>query len=149
MLMPKLFGENLFDDFFEDFGAIRRAPETPARRIPGFNVMSTDIKESADGFKLSIDLAGYNKDDINVSLKDGVLTINAEIRKDTDEKDENTKYIRRERYFGRASRSFYVGELITEEDIKAKYEDGVLNLFVPKKEIKPVVEERKYITIEG
>ncbi len=147
MLMPSIFGENLFDDFFDDF----RYPRKPARPVknPEVNIMKTDIKENEKGYDLAIELPGYKKDDMKLELKDGYLTISAEINQDNDEKDEGGNYIRRERYYGRSSRSFYVGEALTEEDIKAKYEDGILKINVPKKEVKPVVDEAKYISIEG
>jgi HSP20 family molecular chaperone IbpA len=111
--------------------------------------MKTDIKETDDGFELDIDLPGYKKEDVKAQLKDGYMTISAETSQNNDEKDDNGKYIRRERYYGTCSRSFYVGENITEEDIKAKFENGILRISVPKKEAQPAVEENKYISIEG
>ena len=147
MLMPSIFGENLFDDFFEDFAK-------PARRqvrfTPAAAVMKTDIRETDQGFELDIDLPGCKKEDVQAELKDGYMTITAEAKKENDEKDQQGRYIRRERYVGTSSRSFYVGEDITEEDIKAKFEDGILKIFVPKKEPKkPEIPEKKYISIEG
>ena len=111
--------------------------------------MKTDIKDTKEGYELDIELPGYNKEDVSAELKDGYMTISASTKSDEGEKDENGKYIRRERYYGSCSRSFYVGEAITQEDIKARFENGILKLFVPKKEEKPAVEEKKYITIEG
>ena len=147
MLMPSIFGENLFDDFFDDFA---RPVRSAARySTPATNVMRTDIKESDAGYELDIDLPGYKKEDVKAELADGYLTISAETKKNDDKKDENGKYIRRERYYGTCSRSFYVGEDVTEEDIKAKFEDGILKLLVPKKEAQPKIEEKKYIPIEG
>jgi HSP20 family molecular chaperone IbpA len=116
---------------------------------PISSVMKTDIKEKEGGFELDIDLPGYKKEDVKAQLKDGYMTISAETSQENDEKDDNGKYIRRERYSGTCSRSFYVGEDITEEDIKAKFDNGILKVFVPKKEAKPPVEENKYIAIEG
>ena len=107
------------------------------------------MKESDAGYEIGIELPGYKKEDVKAELKDGNLTISASTNTENDEKDENGKYIRRERFSGSCSRSFYVGEAVEQEDIKAKFEDGVLKVFVPKKEVKPVVEEKKYITIEG
>ena len=146
MLMPSIFGENLFDDFF-DYPVARRHFDRPAQKE--LAIMKTDVKENADGFELDIDLPGYDKSNVNAELKDGYLTVSAETNKETEDKDENGKYIRRERYFGSCKRSFFVGEDITEEDIKAKFENGVLKISVPKKEAKPKVEEKKYIAIEG
>lgn len=145
MMMPSIFGENLFDDFFDTVSrpikAIRQAP------IP--QVMRTDVKESDKGFSLDIDLPGYKKEDISAELKDGYLTVSAKTSDEHEEKEEDGTYIRRERSFGSCSRSFYIGEDIVDSEIKAKFEDGILKIFVPKKEIEPPVETRKYISIEG
>ncbi len=147
MLMPSIFGENLLDDFF-DFGYPRKAVRTPSAQANG--LMKTDIKEKEDGFELHINLPGVKKEDIQAELKEGYLTISATTDSSKEEKEEDGRYIRRERYFGSASRSFYVGEDLTQEDIKAKYADGVLNVCIPKLEPKkPEVEEKKYIAIEG
>lgn len=147
MLMPSIFGESLIEDFFGDFARPARA--ITRYNTPTTNVMRTDIKESEAGFELAIDLPGYKKEDVKAELKDGYLTISAETKKDNDEQNESGKYIRRERYYGTCSRSFYVGEELTQEDIRARFEDGILKLSVPKKEIQPKVEETKYIPIEG
>ena len=112
------------------------------------NVMKTDVKETDTGYEVDIDLPGFKKDEINAQLDNGYLTISAAKGLDKDEKDKIGKYIRKERYAGAMSRSFYVGEGVTQEDIKAKYEDGILRLSVPKKEAK-AVENKKYIAIEG
>lgn len=147
MLRPSIFGENLFDGFFDDF-------TTPVKknlsyRVPAQNLMKTDVKESDTGYTLSIELPGYKKEDVKAELKDGYMTISASTSENNDEKDSDGKYIRRERYAGTSSRSFYVGKDITENDISAKFDNGVLNIFVPKKQPEPKVEEKKYITIEG
>ena len=94
-------------------------------------------------------MPGFNKEDLKAELKEGYLTISASTNKDNGEKDENGKYIRRERYVGSCSRSFYVGEDIKQDDIKAKFENGILKISVPKKESQPKVEEDKHIAIEG
>ena len=146
MLMPSIFRENLFDDFFDDFYKPVRREVAPAQRRN--MVMKTDVKENENGYELAIDLPGYKKEDVKAELKDGYLTITASTSTNNDEKDENGKYIRRERYMGSCSRSFYVGEHLDQEDIKAKFEDGVLKVDVPKKEAKPEVEEKKFIAIE-
>ncbi|MBT9776089.1 Hsp20 family protein [Clostridium sp. MCC353] len=141
MLMPSIFGERLFDDFmdfpFNSYGTSKNS------------MMKTDIKDLEGSYELAIDLPGFKKDDITAELKDGYLTINASSNTSKDEKDSNGRYIRRERYSGSCSRSFYVGEAVTKEDIKARFEDGILKLTVPKMENKPAVEEKKYIAIEG
>ena len=146
MLMPSIFGENLFNDDWIDFGF----PEVDKALYGKHanNVMKTDVKETDTGYEVDIDLPGFKKDEINAQLDNGYLTISAAKGLDKDEKDKKGKYIRKERYAGAMSRSFYVGEGITQEDIKAKYEDGILRLSVPKKEAK-AVENKKYIAIEG
>ena len=114
------------------------------------HVMKTDIKEMDNGYELVVDLPGFTKDEVQATLENGYLTISAEKGLDKDEKEkESGHYIRRERYAGACSRSFYVGEDITEEDIKAEFKHGLLKLFVPKKEAKPAVEQKKMISIEG
>ena len=147
MLMPSIFGESLFDDFFDDFA--RPARSAARYNTPTTNVMRTDVKEDENGYELHIELPGYQKEDVKAQLKDGYLTIQAEKNQNNDQKDEDGKFIRRERFYGSCSRSFYVGEGLTEEDIKAKFENGVLKIAVPKKEKVPAVEENKYIAIEG
>ena len=146
MLMPSIFGENLFNDDWMDFGF----PEVDKALYGKHanNVMKTDVKETDTGYEVDIDLPGFKKDEINAQLDNGYLTISAAKGLDKDEKDKKGKYIRKERYAGAMSRSFYVGEGVTQEDIKAKYEEGILRLSVPKKEAK-AVENKKYIAIEG
>ena len=147
MLMPSIFGENLFDDFFDDFARPLKRRNANANAIPA--VMRTDVKEFENGFRIDIDLPGYKKDDVQAELKDGYLTVSASTKTSNEEQTENGKYIRRERYCGSCSRSFYVGDDITQEDIKAKFEDGILKVTIPKKEAKPEVEESHFISIEG
>ena len=146
MLMPSIFGENLFDDFFDDFA--RPYKVTTGYTQPA-NIMKADVKETEGSFELDIDMPGYKKEDVKAELKDGYLTITGTTKKETGDQDKKGKYVRRERYCGSCSRSFYVGKAVEKEDIKAKFEDGVLKISVPKKEEKPKVEESKYISIEG
>ena len=145
MLMPSIFGENLFDDFMDGF-AFPTANWNYAKNTA--NVMKTDIKENDKGYELDVYLPGYKKEDVKAELKDGYLTISASNDNTKEEKDEDGKYIRKERYTGSVSRSFYVGKYVTEEDIHAKFENGILKLSVPKVDA-PKVEENKYISIEG
>ena len=112
------------------------------------NIMKTDIREHDEGYELDIDLPGFKKDEINVELENGYLTISAAKGLDKDGQDKKGKYIRKERYAGAMQRSFYVGDAVTEEDIKAKFEDGILKLSIPKKDAK-AVETKKTIAIEG
>ena len=142
MLMPSIFGENLLDDFFDfPFGSNCTATDS--------SLMKTDIKEMENGYEVTMNLPGVKKEDVNAELKDGYLTISASSNSNKDEKDEEGRYIRRERYSGSCSRSFYVGDAVTEADIKAKFENGTLTMMIPKKEVQPAVENKKYIAIEG
>ena len=146
MLMPSIFGENLFNDDWMDFGF----PEVDKALYGKHanNVMKTDVKETDTGYEVDIDLPGFKKDEINAQLDNGYLTISAAKGLDREEKNKEGKYIRKERYAGAMSRSFYVGDALTQEDIKAKYESGILRLSIPKKEAKQV-EATKRIAIEG
>ena len=148
MLLPSIFGESLLDDWMDfpemDFPDIDR-------KLYGkhaANVMKTDVREHDDGYEVDIDLPGFKKDEISLSLENGYLSVNAAKGLDKDEKDKKGKLIRQERYAGSMTRSFYVGEAITEQEIKAKFENGVLQLSIPKKEA-PKVPEKKLIAIEG
>ena len=140
MLLPSIFGEDLFDDWMMDF---------PFRGNGSANLMRTDVKETDNSYELDMDMPGFDKGDIKAELKNGYLTISASSNRNNDEKDKDGKYIRRERYTGSCSRSFYVGDDVKQEDIKAKFENGILKVTVPKKEEKPAVEENKYSSIEG
>ena len=145
MLMPSIFGENLFDDWMDfSFPDIDKTLYGKHAK----NMMKTDVKETDQGYEVAIDLPGFKKDEIKLELNDGYLTISAEKGLDKDEKDKENRYIRRERYAGSMSRSFYVGESLTEQDIHAKYENGILTLDVPKEQ-KKAVPEKRYIAIEG
>ena len=145
MLMPSIFGENLFDDWMDfSFPDIDKALYGKHAK----NEMKTDVRETEDGYELDIDLPGFMKDEVTAQLDNGYLTIQASKGLDKEQKDKKGKYIRKERYAGSMSRSFYVGDAITEEDVHAKYEDGILKLSVPKKEAK-AVEQTKHIAIEG
>ena len=149
MLVPSIFGENLFDDWF-DFPDFRDLDKTE-RKLYGRHanrVMKTDVHEHDDHYELDIDLPGFKKDEITLNLENGYLTVSAAKGLDKDEKDKKGKLIRQERYAGSMQRSFFVGENLTEEDIKAKFEDGVLKLCIPKKEA-PKLPEKKTIMIEG
>ena len=150
MMMPSIFGENLFDDFMNDFAF--PAFDDVDKELYGKhakNLMKTDVKDTENGYEVDIDLPGFKKDEIKVKLEDGVLTISAAKGLDKDEKDKKGNYLRRERYAGSMSRSFYVGDHVTVEDIHPKYENGILSFSVPKAENKPIEEKNKYIAIEG
>ncbi len=151
MLIPysnslnSLFRENLLDDFFDlpGFRSFQTMPKAPQ------NIMHTDVKERENSYEIAMNLPGMKKENVQAELKDGYLTVSASTDTSNEEKDEDGKYIRRERYTGSCSRSFFVGEQITQEDIKARFEDGVLKIEVPKVEAKPAVENKRYIAIEG
>ena len=147
LYLPSIFGDNLVDDFFDDFNFFR--PARPAVRTERTKLMRTDIRETDTGYELDVELPGYKKEDLNLELTNGYLNISAEKNNSKEEKDKNGRVVRQERYTGSMKRSFYVGEEITEEDIKAKFEDGILKLQVPKKEIEEKVPEKKMIAIEG
>ncbi len=143
MYMPAIFNDSLFDDFFTDY-----TPDAKKRNMAAVQgVMKTDIKENDKEYELTIELPGYKKENVNAELKDGYLIINATNEKNEEEKDEKG-YIRKERYYGSCQRSFFVGKNLKEEDITAKYDNGVLTLTVPK-EVERLPEEKKYIAIEG
>ena len=147
MMMPSIFGENLFDDFM-DFPFDREFfGRGPLYGNSEKNIMKTDVKETDNAYELDIDLPGFKKDEVTAKLENGYLTISATKGMNKDEQNKEGKYIRRERYAGAMSRSFYIGENVQQEDIHAKFEDGILKLSVPKKEAKKV-EENKYITIQ-
>lgn len=149
MMMPSIFGENLFDEMMnfpweeEFFGK-----KNPLYGKNAKNMMKTDVKETDGGYEVAIDLPGFKKDEVSAHLEDGYLTINAEKGLDRDQEDKEGNYIRRERYYGSCSRSFYVGDAVREEDIRAKFEDGLLKIAIPKRDAN-VVESRKTIAIEG
>ena len=136
-MLPVVYGENMFDDFLENgfFGS-----HNPLFGKNGRNLMKTDIRETDDAkaYRLAIDLPGFKKDEISLDLKDGYLTISAEKGLDKDEEDKKGRVLRQERYAGACSRSFYVGD-VKAEDVKAKYESGVLTVLIPKKEPKKIV----------
>ena len=140
--------KNLFDDFFNDFPFYDdNAGQKKEKKLygrHGQNLMKTDIKEMEDGYELEVDLPGFKKEEISISLEDGNLTIQAAKGLDEDEKEKKSgRYIRRERYAGSCARSFNVGDDITEEDIKAEFKHGILKIFVPKKEAKQLLPEKK------
>ena len=146
--LPTVFGENLFDvidDFDRDcFRGVGR-PEHVLYGKNASRLMKTDVKETDEGYEVDVDLPGFHKDEIKLDLNNGYLTISTEKSLN---KENKGKMLRQERYVGTMQRSFYVGESITEDDIKAKFENGVLSLMIPKKEA-PKVPEKKQILIEG
>ena len=137
MMIPRRHDFDLFDDMFRD---------------PFFNeseskLMKTDIKEKKDKYVVDIDLPGYDKEGIKIEIQDGYLTVHAKVDKKDNEKEKG-KYVRKERYMGECSRSFYIGDNIKEEDIKAKFHNGTLTLEIPKKDDEKKLPEKKYIPIE-
>ena len=155
MMVPYMFNDDLMDDLLNDNWERdfdRAMHSMQPRHMFGkrsANVMKTDVRETKDGYDVFVDLPGFKKDEIEVQLEDGYLTISAAKGLDKDEEDKKGKYIRKERYAGSMSRSFYVGKDITEKDIHGKYENGILMLDIPKKAPEKKVEEKKFVTIEG
>ena len=152
-MLPSIFGENLFDDFFDGFYDMDREFDRFSREAnkalygrKARNLMKTDVREAGDSYELDIDLPGFKKDEVNVKLNDGYLTISAAKGLDKDDKDKKGNYIRRERYAGAMQRSFYVGD-VKGEDIRAKFENGILSLTVPKADVKKL-ESHNTIAIE-
>ena len=145
MLRPSILGESLFDDFM-DFAVPGLGRVFRNNNVQ--DVMRTDVKETEGGYEIDIDLPGFSKEDVKAQLKNGYLTIQATQNGNNDQKDEEGKYIRRERFCGSVSRSFYVGDKVTEEDIHAKFENGILKLTLPKEDSHKV-EDKNYIAIEG
>ncbi|MCD8020669.1 MAG: Hsp20/alpha crystallin family protein [Clostridiales bacterium] len=149
MLMTNVFGDSFFDDFFNDVAGNDKRGGKKMYSGDVNHMMRTDIRECKDGHHLEIDLPGYKKEDIQISLEKGYLTVKAVRKAESEQKDgEKGRYICRERYVGSCSRSFYVGDVVRQEDIKAEFKDGILKIFVPKME-KHAVEENKFIRIEG
>ncbi len=135
-MLPSIFGENLFDDFFNDnFERAFWGRRDPLYGKHGRNLMRTDVKETDSAYELDVDLPGFAKEDIHIDLEQGYLTISAAKSLDKDQKDQNGRYIRQERYSGQCSRSFYIGD-VQPEQIQAKYENGILHLTVPKQDVK-------------
>ena len=138
MMIPRRNHFDLFDEMFRD----------PFFEGSESKVMKTDIKEKKDKYLIDIDLPGYEKEDIKMEISDGYLTVHASVNKEVDNEKEKGKYVRRERYVGECSRSFYVGENVSEDEIKAKFKNGTLTIEVPKKDDKKELPEKKYIPIE-
>ncbi len=139
MLLPRRKNEfDLFDEMFND----------PFFTRGENKLMKTDIKEKGDKYLLEVDLPGYEKENIKIEIDDGYLTVHASMNKNVDESDKDSKYVHKERYIGECSRSFYVGEEINEEDIKASFKNGTLKIELPKKEQKKLEDSKKYIDIE-
>ena len=147
MLMPSIFGESLFDDFMDDFAFPDIDKKLYGKHAP--HIMKTDVKEKDNTYEVAIDLPGFKKDEIQMQLENGYLTVSAAKGLNKDEKNEDGRYVRRERYAGSVSRSFYVGENVTEKDVHPKYENGILSFKMPKDDKKAVEEKKHYIAIEG
>ena len=147
MMLPSVFGESLFDDAL-DFPFDKRffGSHSPLYGKHEKNLMKTDVRETESGYEVDIDLPGFKKDEVNVQLEDGYLTVSAAKGLDKDEKKKG-RYIRQERYAGQCSRSFYVGESVQPKDVHAKFEDGILKLSLPKAE-QPKLPDHRTITIE-
>ena len=147
-MLPSIFRDNLFDDMFDfDFDKEFNRMMRPLYGKHAQNMMKTDVRETDNSYELDIDLPGFKKDEISVQLDNGYLSISASKGLDKDEENKNGTYIRRERYAGAMNRTFYVGDNLTQQDIQAKFEDGILKISVPKKDVQQI-EQNKYIAIE-
>lgn len=148
-MLPSIFGENLFDDFFDDDFSMFPAltGRNPLYGKHAKNLMKTDVRETENTYELDIDLPGFKKDEISIDLKDGYLSISAAKGLDRDQEDKKGKYIRQERYAGACSRSFFVGEGVEPKDVSAKFEDGILKISLPK-QVKKELPQSPRIAIE-
>ena len=148
-MMPSIFGENLFDDFFDDDFSMFPAltGRNPLYGKHAKNLMKTDVRETENTYELDIDLPGFKKDEISIDLKDGYLSISAAKGLDRDQEDKKGKYIRQERYAGACSRSFFVGEGVEPQEVSAKFEDGILKISLPK-QVKKELPQSPCIAIE-
>lgn len=148
-MLPSIFRDNLFDDMFDfdDFDKEFNRMMRPLYGKHAQNMMKTDVRETGNSYELDIDLPGFKKDEITVQLDNGYLSISASKGLDKNEENKDGKYIRRERYAGSMNRTFYVGSQLTQQDIQAKFEDGILKISVPKKDVQQI-EQNKYIAIE-
>ena len=152
MLLPSIFNNDFFDTWMDDMRPFRWLNDETEKKLYGSrasHMMATDVHEHEDHYDVDVDLPGFTKDEIELQLNDGYLSITASKGLDKEKQNNEGKVVRRERYAGTMSRSFYVGEQITEDEIKARFENGVLKLTVPKKEEKKVLPEKKTIMIEG
>ena len=148
-MLPSIFRDNLFDDMFDfdDFDKEFNRMMRPLYGKHAQNMMKTDVRETDNSYELDIDLPGFKKDEITIQLDNGYLSISASKGLDKNEENKDGKYIRRERYAGSMNRTFYVGSQLTQQDIQAKFEDGILKISVPKKDVQQI-EQNKYIAIE-
>ena len=137
MLVPRRNSFDLFDNFFDDDFFSKKEN----------HLMKTDIKEKKDKYVIEMDLPGYAKDNINICLKNGYLEVSAKVEV-KNESDDDEKFVRRERFYGECSRSFYVGDYLTEEEIEAEFKNGTLKIEVPKKEEHKNISETKKIMIK-
>ncbi|TDP54634.1 Hsp20/alpha crystallin family protein [Aminicella lysinilytica] len=140
MMLPSIFGDRFFDDDFMSTPMFRGQWDG--------TLMKSDVKDMDDHYELDMDLPGLKKENVKIQLKKGTLTVEATADTNNDEKDENGKFIRRERFQGSCTRSFYVGDRLEQEDIKARFDNGVLKISIPKESNKPEIEENNYIAIE-
>ena len=145
MLVPSIFNDNFVDSLFDD---MFRFPSYTQTNRPASTIMKTDVQDLGNDYQLDIELPGFTKEEVRAELSDGYLTITAQKASDKEEKKEGGRYVRRERYTGSCQRSFYVGQNLREEDIRASFENGMLKLVFPKEEQRKAVEQKKYISIE-
>ncbi|MQN00982.1 MAG: Hsp20/alpha crystallin family protein [Lachnospiraceae bacterium] len=146
--LPGFFGENLLDDFMDSVDQFWNGPSVRSASNAAYGLMRTDIKENGNNYELSVELPGFDKSDISVELKDGYLNLSAKHSENKEDKDNEGKVLRQERYSGSVARSFYVGEDLKQEDVHAKYDNGILELTFPKQEAREKLPESHIIEIQ-
>ena len=149
-MLPSIFGENLFDEFFDAPFSMMRAwdRQNPAYHKSAGSLMKTDVRETKNSYELDIDLPGFKKEDVQLQLNNGYLTISASTNTNNDQKDKEGRYIRQERYVGQCSRSFYVGDRMEKQDVSARFEDGILKISLPKQTRKELPANNNIIDIQ-
>ncbi len=147
--LPGFFGENLLDDFMDSVDQFWNGPATRIASSHAYGLMRTDVRENGDNYELSVELPGYDKNDIAVELKDGYLNLAAKHSENKEDKDKDGKVLRQERYYGNLQRSFFVGKDLKQEDVHAKYDNGILEITFPKEEAREKLPENHTIAIEG
>ena len=147
--LPGFFGENLLDEFMDSVDQFWNGPATRIASNHAYGLMRTDVKENGDNYELSVELPGYDKNDIAVELKDGYLNLSAKHSEDKEDKDKDGKVLRQERYYGNVQRSFFVGKDLKQEDVHAKYDNGILEITFPKEDAREKLPENHTIAIEG
>lgn len=147
--LPGFFGEDLMDDFINSVDQFWSTPSSVSASNHAYGLMRTDVKENGNNYELSVELPGYDKSDIGVELKDGYLNLTAKHSENKEDKDKDGRIIRQERYYGNVARSFFVGRDLKQEDVHARYDNGILEITFPKEDAREKIPENHTIAIEG